>query len=182
MKTKLLVISLLAGSLSTASADQTDPDLVTLFEGLKTAENTLEIGLLSGEIWKLWISSDDEEAQTLMDQGITEMSARELPTATQTFTSLIELKPNFAEAWNKRATVYYMAGELDLSIEDVKQTLMLEPRHFGALSGLGLIYTQMEDYASAEIAFEKALEVNPHMEGVKMNLEYIRNKLKQQAA
>jgi len=91
---------------------------------------------------------------------------------------VISLAPEFAEAWNKRATAYYMMGDTRLSAADVRQTLELEPRHFGALSGLGLLYGQHDKIGAAIKAFEEALAVNPHLRGAQRNLDALREEFK----
>jgi tetratricopeptide (TPR) repeat protein len=85
----------------------------------------------------------------------------------------VRLDPNFAEGWNKRATVYYMMGDFDASVADIQKTLTLEPRHFGALSGLGLIYDALDKPAAAVKVWQKALEINPHMQSIRHRIEEI---------
>ncbi|MDE0716122.1 MAG: tetratricopeptide repeat protein, partial [Gammaproteobacteria bacterium] len=100
-----------------------------------------------------------------------------LDEAAQIFTDLIDIAPDFAEAWNKRATVLYMMGKYDQSTADVRETLRLEPRHFGALSGQGLIYMETGKQAEALHWFRRALEVNPFMEGVQQNVKLLEDAL-----
>lgn len=91
--------------------------------------------------------------------------------AVSIYTRVIAIDPDFAEGWNRRATIYYLMGEYDLSTQDVEKTLALEPRHFGALSGQGLIYLRQEKPARAVEYFRQALDVNPHMRNIRHNLE-----------
>jgi len=91
---------------------------------------------------------------------------------------LIRLAPTFAEAWNKRATLYYLMRKFDASIADVKQTLALEPRHFGAVVGLGLIYDQLGNQQAALQAFREGLKINPHMAPIREKSEKIARELK----
>jgi tetratricopeptide (TPR) repeat protein len=84
---------------------------------------------------------------------------------------VVKRKPDFAEGWNKRATVYYLVGDFKRSIADCGQVLKRNPRHFGTLSGLGQIYYRMDDYEKSIEWFRKALEVNPNMAGVELNLK-----------
>jgi len=95
------------------------------------------------------------------------------------FSRLIERDPTFAEAWNRRATLYYLMGNFDASVRDIQETLAREPRHFGALSGLGLINSALERWDSAVKAYEEALRVNPFLPGAKKNVEDLRKKLEQ---
>lgn len=124
-------------------------------------------------LWQVWSRSGDPEVDRLFVEGVAEMGSRMLRQAAQTFTRIIELKPEFAEGWNKRATVYYLAGESRKSIDDCAEVLKRNPRHFGALSGLGQIYFQLERYDEALVWFRKALEVNPNMAGVGFNIKRI---------
>ena len=99
------------------------------------------------------------------------MNAGRLEEATRIFSKIVEIDPDFAEAWNKRATLLYLTGDLAGSVRDIERTLSLEPRHFGALSGLGLIYEQIESADGAIKAFTAALEINPHMPWIVERLE-----------
>ena len=106
----------------------------------------------------IWHESGREDVDRLMETGIEEMGSGRLRESIATFARIVGLAPEFAEGWNKRATAYYLAGELDASIRDVERTLALEPRHFGALSGLGLIYLARDDELGALRAFEATLK------------------------
>src|SRR3546814_6374505 len=106
-----------------------------------------------------------------MRQGVGEMASRRLPDALHTFTTLVEDAPDFAEAWNKRATVHFLMGHLAESAADVAETLRLEPRHFGALSGLGQIELLRDDLEGALEAFRAALKVHPHLPGAAAAVE-----------
>ena len=133
---------------------------------------------LQGAIWKAWTVTPDKEASRMMAIGIIAMGQDRLDDALSTFDALVEAAPDFAEAWNKRATVHYLMGNLDASVADIEKTLALEPRHFGALSGLGLIYQEVEKWDAALRAFEAALKVNPHMPTVRANIEALKQKSK----
>ena len=154
------------------SADQTSPKLDGLFDKLldEGTSRTVAHDVIS-EIWQTWLDSDNPEAQKLMRNGIRMMNAFALDQAADTFTELIELEPEFAEAWNKRATVYYMMGRFDESTADVAETIRLEPRHFGALSGQGLIYLQTDKKEAALSWFKRALAVNPFMDNIRLSIE-----------
>ncbi len=92
-------------------------------------------------------------------------------------TRVDRLAPSSPEGWNRRATSRYLAGDFAGSVADIQRTLELEPRHFGALSGLGLIYSQLEDPERAVAAFEAALEINPHLPGARANIQHLRELL-----
>ncbi len=107
------------------------------------------------------------------------MQAGNLPGALQLFDAVTAERPDFAEGWNKRATVLYMMGALDASAKDVDKVLELEPRHFGALSGLGLINASKDKDDAAIEAFQRALEINPHMPGAKQNIDMLKKRQRQ---
>ncbi len=152
-------------------ADQKDPRLDRLFDRLRATESPAESEFIEYRIWEIWGESTDRQANLLMARGSAALDRRELRAALATFDELIKQAPDFAEAWNKRATIYYLLGRIDESVRDVRRTLALEPRHFGALSGLGLIYMGLENDLSAIEAFEAALKLHPNIAGVKANLE-----------
>lgn len=128
-------------------------------------------------LWLLWARSGDAEIDGLMARGTEAMQQGRHTEAIGFFSSIIEKKPDFAEGWNRRATVYYLAGQYDKSIADCHEVLKRNPRHFGALSGMGQIYFQLEDWPKALEWYRKALEVNPNMLGVEMNVRMLEEKL-----
>ena len=109
-----------------------------------------------------------------MEIGIGQMAYRNYPSALESFEEMVDLVPEFAEAWNKRATVHWLLGNYQDSLSDIDKTLALEPRHFGALSGRGQVYVDLEEWDLALKAFEDALEVYPQMVGPRLNSEAIR--------
>ncbi len=113
-----------------------------------------------------------------MQSGIDDMSRRNLPAALEAYHQVVAIAPDFAEGWNKRATVHYLMGNLNQSLKDIARTLELEPRHFGALSGRGLVYAKLDDLERALDSFEAAVAVNPQMIGPRINAEAIRQVLK----
>jgi tetratricopeptide (TPR) repeat protein len=130
-------------------------------------------------LWALWSRSGDGAIDTLMARGVDQMQAQDYPAAIATFGEVVKRRPDFAEGWNKRATVYYLAGQYAQSIADCAEVLKRNPRHFGALSGLGMIYSALERYQEALAWYRKALEVNPNMLGVELNIEGIEALLKE---
>ena len=111
-----------------------------------------------------------------MTLGILTMNEGNFKISLSHFDKAVHLDPQFAEGWNKRATVYYLMGDFDTSVADIQKTLVLEPRHFGALSGLGMIYDDLDKPAAAVKVWQKALEINPHMQSIRHRIEEIRAK------
>ena len=121
-------------------------------------------------LWLLWSRSGSGDIDRVMARGMEQMEAGQLAEATATFSEVIRRMPAFAEGWNKRATVHYLAGEYRKSLADCDEVLKRNPQHFGALSGYGQIYFRLEDYEKAIAWWRRALEVNPNMVGVELNL------------
>jgi tetratricopeptide (TPR) repeat protein len=121
-------------------------------------------------LWLLWSRSGDAAIDALMARGIDEMQAERFAEAIKTFAEVIRRKPDFAEGWNKRATAYYLAGEFERSLADCDEVLKRNPGHFGALSGAGQVHFALENYELALVWFRRALEVNPNMLGVEVNI------------
>jgi tetratricopeptide (TPR) repeat protein len=130
-------------------------------------------------MWQIWERSGDPQIDRLYRTGVEQMNGGELRKAIATFTRIIELKPDFAEGWNKRATLYFLAGEYHKSLADCAQVIKRNPYHFGALAGYGQIYLRLEDYARALDYFRRALEVNPNMDSVKLNILLLEQLLEQ---
>ena len=130
-------------------------------------------------LWLLWARSGDRDIDALMARGGEAMRAGSHKEAIEIFTSVVKAKPEFAEGWNRRATAYYLAGEHDKSLADCAEVLKRNPLHFGALSGMGQIYTQLEQYEKALEWFGRALEVNPNMVGVEINIESVKQLLRE---
>jgi len=133
-------------------------------------------------LWRIWARSGDEAVDRLYAVGIHQMEEGELRQSIATFTRIIEQKPEFAEAWNKRATLYFMTGDLRKSLADCDEVMKRNPWHFGALAGYTQIYIQLEYYDRALDYARRALEVNPNMEGVRrslMLLEHVQEQRRQ---
>ena len=144
-----------------------------LFARLIKSSDAGEAQKTEQSIWSLWMTSDSPTADALLAQAMKASAADETAAALSILDNVIEVYPDYAEAWNKRATVYFLIGRYNDSLSDIDKVLELEPRHFGALSGRGMIKRQQGDIAAARAAFEEALGFNPHMEGVKRALEEI---------
>ena len=143
-------------------ADQNDKRLNYLFEKLIIAENDNEINKITNQIWKIWYEIDDPKITRLFETGVQMISLGFYKRSIDYFDKVIISKPNFAEAWNKRATVYFMMGEFDKSMLDIVKTLELEPRHFGALDGMSLIFIHQGQYQEALRVYDKMLEIFPY--------------------
>lgn len=159
-------------------ADQNDPRLDELFTRLQSVEDQTTGDEITDQIWTIWREYPNQEINDLMTTGIRSMSAGRLRQAERIFDEVISKAPDFAEGWNKRATVLYFLKQFDKSAADVRQTLLLEPRHFGATAGLGLIFLSLNYPKSALEAFQKALEINPHLTGPKMQVERLQEYLR----
>jgi len=173
----LLSAVLVLGIMAPAWADQTDRRLDGLFERLRVTSNRAEAEAAQQQIWQIWIESDDMLANRLMQEGIQAMVTRQHALALEYFDRLVERAPGFAEGWNKRATVYYLMENYEASVLDIERTLELEPRHFGALSGLGMIYDAIGEPAAALRSFEAAVAINPHLDGARQRIEALRREL-----
>ena len=159
-KILFVTISLLFAS-KIALADQNDPRLNNLFKKLNETENQDEIRDLISDIWNIWYEVDDPKVIEYFEKGIQAMNLRNYPLAIRFFNNLIDEDPNFAEGWNKRATVHFMMGNFDQSMQDIIKTLELEPRHFGALDGMGLIFIHQGQFQQAIDVYDKMLEIFP---------------------
>jgi tetratricopeptide (TPR) repeat protein len=153
-------------------------DAPLLHERLRD-ESAFVRGFAEQALWLLWSRSGDAEIDRLMARGSDEMQAGRHGEAISTFTEVIKRKPEFAEGWNRRATVYYLAGEYRKSIADCDEVLKRNPRHFGALSGYGEIYMAMGQPENALPWYRRALEVNPNLLGVEFNIKRIEDELKE---
>lgn len=165
-----------------AHADQTHPRLDELFDRLQSTDDPQRAQRITARIWRLWRRFDDPEIAESMERGSRLLTTHRYDEAEAVYTRVIERAPDFAEAWNRRATTRYLAGDYAGAAADIRRTLVLEPRHFGALSGLGLVFMELEHYRAAIDAFQRALEINPHMEGTRRNIEIARERLRADSA
>ena len=146
-------------------ADQTDARLPALFTELRTTSEAEKAKIVAAEIWQIWSEhSNNDKLSERLKIGIAQMEAGRLRQAEQIFTTIIDTDPAFAEAWNKRATVYFLMGAYTQSKRDIAQTILREPRHFGALSGLVLVETHLGNYEAALKAYEQAIVLHPYLE------------------
>jgi tetratricopeptide (TPR) repeat protein len=140
-------------------------DAPVLLAALSDADDVVR-ALAEHSVWQVWSRSGDSETDHLLQVGIEQMGRSEGPAAVSTFTAVIQRRPDFAEGWNKRATVYFLMGEYDKSLKDCDEVMKRNPSHFGALAGYGQIYLQLDQPERALEYFRKALRVNPNLRGV----------------
>ncbi len=153
-----------------------------LFDQLKTTNNYENSKKIESKIWKLWTTHPSEESLTaLLADGSFYMSQNKLETAYETFTKTIELDSNWAEAWNKRATVLYLMGKYELSQADIDKVLKLEKRHFGALSGQGLVQTALKNYQKAIDSYIEAHKIHPNMKSPLIMIEKLQIQIKKES-
>jgi len=145
-------------------------DAPALIAALRDSDDLVR-AIAEEALWAVWSRSGEARVDDLLKQGVSEMNAERFSEAIATFTHVIELKPDFAEGWNKRATAYYLAGEYRRSLADCDEVLRRNPAHFGALSGYGQIYLQLDQPDKALEYFRRALAVNPNLVGVQGMIE-----------
>lgn len=165
---------------SPALAAQDDSRLDGLFERLRVTADAGEASNLEAQIWRIWLRSSQPQVNDLMAGGIRRMDGGELRQARETFAAITRLAPKFAEGWNKLATVNYLLRDYNASALGIARTLRLEPRHFGALSGLGLVNMALDRPGRALKSFREALKIHPHMQGVRSNILRLQKRLKQE--
>lgn len=170
----ILLLAAALGGAAPAHADQNDGRLEALFVRLLEAPAPGEAQAVEGQIWRIWLESDDGAVRALMHDGLDAMSRGDYRHALTKFDQMVLIAPDFAEGWNKRATVHYLLGNYPQSLGDIAKTLKLEPRHFGALSGKGLVYIALEDERRALEAFEAALAIHPNLTSAALNAEQLR--------
>ncbi len=143
----------------------------SLLKRLGSAEDEETAAILEEAVLQAWIESGSETVDLLMTRTLSAMQQRNLPQALDLLNAIVELAPDYAEGWNKRATVLYLLDDYNHSLRDVHCTLALEPRHFGALSGLGMIMMDLGNQERALEAFRRALEINPFLINAKRAVE-----------
>jgi tetratricopeptide (TPR) repeat protein len=137
-----------------------------LFEALKVAPDDASAKAVEDRIWALWLASGSDTANLLMTRVKAAIDAQDLDLAIKLLDAIIELKPDYIEAWNRRATIYYMQKDFGHALSDIQQVLVREPRHFGAMSGLGMILQEFGDDKHALEIFRRALAVHPRLQKI----------------
>jgi tetratricopeptide (TPR) repeat protein len=153
-------------------------DLAPLARALRDAD-ALVRAQAERAMWQVWSRSGDGEADRLLGVGIQQMNAGTPEAAIETFSQAIRLRPDFAEAWNKRATVYYLVGQYAKSLADCDEVMKRNRFHFGALAGYGMIYLQLGQPENALAYFERALQINPNLDSVEETAQMLRRLLRQ---
>jgi tetratricopeptide (TPR) repeat protein len=153
------------GKLPKAGADKTR-GLDFLFGALKAAPDAASAKHVEARIWALWLQTPSDTTALLMTRAKAAMDAQQMDVALKLLDAVVKQRPDYVEGWNRRATLYYLRNDYARSLQDIEQVLIREPRHFGALAGLGMIMQDLGDDKRALDAFRKALAVNPHLEKV----------------
>ena len=137
-----------------------------LFGALKAAPDEASAKHVEGRIWAIWLQTPSDTVALLMTRAKTAMEAQNSDVALKLLDAVVKMRPDYVEGWNRRATLYYLRNDYAHSLADIEQVLAREPRHFGALAGLGMIMQDLGDEKRALDAFRKALAVNPHLDKV----------------
>jgi tetratricopeptide (TPR) repeat protein len=160
-------------------SDARDARLRDLFARLAGAASANEASAVERQIWTTWLSTDDAAVAPWIRRGLAAMEAREFETALRAFDRVVELAPDYAEGWNKRATLYWLCGAYEESVADIGRTLSLEPRHFGALSGLAMIREAQGRPFEALEALEKLLHIHPRLPQLRDRIDALSARLGQ---
>jgi tetratricopeptide (TPR) repeat protein len=153
-------------------------DLPRLVAALRDDDSIVR-ALAEDALWLVWSRSGDADIDRRYADGVQAMRDHRLDAAIETFTRIIEQRPEFAEAWNKRATIYFWIGEYEKSLADCDEVMKRNPYHFGALSGYGMIYIRLDRPERALSYLEKALAINPNLDQVRATIEALRRILRE---
>lgn len=175
MKQLVITLLLTLAAVTTASADQNDPRLDAYFDALVETEDAYLLRLVEQQIWEAWREAGDPEVEDIFQEGMRAMSGADFALAIDLFTEAVSLDPDFAEAYNMRATSHFLLGNDFESLTDVRATIDLEPRHFGALMGGAQIAIRSGQAELALEFVEAALKVSPHKEGWQRLAERLRD-------
>ena len=185
MKKLLGILALSLLFFSNGNAEERESQLNNLFKQLKNSESIKAIEI-ENKIWKIWSihPSNDRRGYRLTEllaQGSFLMAERELNGAYEIFSQIILVDPNWPEAWNKRATVLYLLGRYEQSQKDIDEVLKLEKRHFGALSGQGLVQIKLKNYKKAIESYKEVEKLHPSMEAPKVMIPRIKKLIKEES-
>ena len=178
---RYLILILVLFNFNKLNAEDRIIQLNRLFEELKI-DKTASVYVTEQKIWKIWSTHpNNSELTTMLNVGSEFVNNNQLLEAIEIFTKVIELDPSWPEAWNKRATVFYMVGEFEKSQKDIDVVLKLENRHFGALAGQGLVNIKLENYDKAIKSYENVIEIYPSMNSSKIMIKHIKDLIKKQS-
>jgi tetratricopeptide (TPR) repeat protein len=152
-------------------------NLDLLFQALKIAPDAESAKAIENRIWALWTVSGSDTCNVLMDRAKAATDAKDYALAIKLLNAVVELKPDYVEGWNRRATVYFLMKDFGHALADIREVLAREPRHFGAWSGLGLILQEIGDDKHALEAYRKALAIDPHLEHLPDTVKTLREKV-----
>ena len=176
----ILVLGLLF--FNNANSEERELELNKLFNQLKNNSNASMAFDVEMKIWNIWSTHPSQENLTqLLADGSNLMTQHKLNKAYETFSKVISLDPNWAEGWNKRATVLYMLGRYEESQEDINEVLKLEKRHFGALSGQGLVQIELKNYERAINSYKKVQKIYPSMQSTKIMIPQLKELIKSES-
>ncbi len=152
-------------------------DLNFLFDALKAAPDETSAKAVEDRIWALWAASGSDTASLLMTRVKSAVDSSDTDLALKLLDVVVQIKPDYLEGWNERATLYYAKKEYGRALTDIAQVLKREPRHFGALAGLGLIMQDLGDDKRALDAYRRALAVHPHLKGIDEKVKSLTEKV-----
>ena len=171
-----ICLSFSIGFIALSSEEKNKIEL--LLDQLAYSENPSSAGLIRRKIWSLWLEGYIDKAnKAKIDQALNLFNAGKLEKAKVAFSEIIELDPNYVEGWNKRATVRFLLGDFYGSLKDIEEVLKRQPRHFGAISGSGLIHIHNSDFREAYKSYKRLTEIDPHNEDGKRFLPMLENKI-----
>lgn len=152
-------------------------NLDTLFEALKIAPDDASAKAIEDRIWAIWMSSDSDTCNLLMSRVKVATDDKDYDLAIKILGAIVTIKPDYVEAWNRRATLHYIKHEYGRALADLREVLAREPRHFGALGGLGLILQDIGDDKHALQAYQAALAIDPHLRDLADTVKTLREKV-----
>lgn len=164
-----------------SSGDQTDQRLEELFLTLQNSQDVEVLLEVEAAIWEIWYESGKDGVDVMMKEAAVLVRSGDLAAAEAVYSRVIVEVPGFSEGWNRRATVRFYQRDYEGSLEDIEQTLKLEPRHFGAFWGLGMILGSQRDYERAITAFERLLEIKPNSSDARPRIELLKQELARQS-
>lgn len=157
--------------------NQSEQKLNDLFDCLQEAKNDVEIQNVEAQIWEIWLESGSPQLNYLMEKGGIALQQKDYSQAIEYFGQIINLNPDFAEGWNKRATAYFLRGDYKASLNDIEETLRLEPRHFGAISGMISIYMMIHDLKGALKSYKMLQEIYPLRKDIAQQIKNLQKRI-----